>query len=154
METLRLDPSGVVVRCPNCGKKNRLRLESLDKRTRCGHCKTELAPPNVPVEIPTAEAFRAVIEKSALPVLIDFWAEWCGPCRMVAPEVAKIASARAGRLLVAKLDTEALSDVASQLRIQSIPTMALFYRGREVSRTSGARPAAALNTFIDQALAA
>jgi len=154
MDTLRLDTTGVVVRCSNCGQENRLRLESLDKQTRCGKCRTELAPPSVPVEIPTSEAFTALINKSALPVLIDFWAEWCGPCRMVAPEVAKVASSRAGRLLVAKLDTEALSDVASQLGIQSIPTMAIFHRGREVSRTSGARPAAAINSFVDQALAA
>jgi thioredoxin 2 len=73
---------------------------------------------------------------------------------MVAPEIAKVASERAGRVIVAKLDTEALSDVAGQLGIQSIPTMALFYRGREISRTSGARPAAAINNFVDQALAA
>jgi thioredoxin 2 len=154
MDTLRLDTTGVVVRCPNCGQDNRLRLETLDKRTRCGKCRTELPAPSVPVEIPSSEAFTAVVNRSALPVLIDFWAAWCGPCRMVAPEIAKVASARAGRLLVAKLDTEALPDAVEQLGIQSIPTMALFHRGREVSRTSGARPAAAINSFIDQALVA
>jgi thioredoxin 2 len=155
MDTLRLDDAtGVVVRCPNCGQENRLRLESLDKRTRCGKCRTALSAPNGPVEIPSAEAFRALVDRSALPVLVDFWAEWCGPCRMVAPEIAKVASARSGRLFVAKLDTEALSDVALQLGIQSIPTMALFHHGRELARTSGARPAAAITSFIDQALAA
>ena len=73
---------------------------------------------------------------------------------MVAPEIAKVASARPGRLIVAKLDTEAVPDVASQLGIQSIPTMAVFFQGREVSRTSGARPASAISSFVDQALAA
>ncbi len=154
MDTLRLDEQGIVVRCPQCGQQNRVRLESLGKPARCGKCQTALAAPDVPVEIPSAQAFSAVVQRSALPVLVDFWAEWCGPCRMVAPEIAKVAASRSGRLLVAKVDTEAVPDVASQLGIQSIPTMALFYRGREVSRTSGARPAAAIDGFVDQALAA
>lgn len=142
------------MRCPQCGQQNRLRLEALDKSTRCGKCRTTLAPPAVPVEIPSTEAFSALVHRSALPVLVDFWAAWCGPCRMVAPEIAKVASARPGRLIVAKLDTEAVPDVASQLGIQSIPTMAVFFQGREVSRTSGARPASAISSFVDQALAA
>ncbi len=154
MNTLRLDDRGIVVSCPQCGQQNRLRLESLDKSIRCGKCQTMLEAPGVPVEIPSSQIFSALVHRSALPVLVDFWAEWCGPCRMVAPEVEKVAASRRGRLLVAKLDTEAVPDVATQLGIQSIPTMGLFFRGREVSRTSGARPASAISSFIDQALAA
>ena len=87
-------------------------------------------------------------------VLVDFWAAWCGPCRMVAPEIERLARATAGRYLVLKVDTEARQDIAARFRIQSIPTMAVIAGGQEIGRSSGARPAADIQAFVEQTLAA
>ena len=91
---------------------------------------------------------------SSLPVVVDCWAPWCGPCRMVAPEVQKVAARQAGRALVVKVNTDQLSDLGARFNIRSIPTLAVFAGGREVSRASGARPAEEIEAFIRQATAA
>jgi len=85
-----------------------------------------------------------MIRDVAVPVLVDFWAAWCGPCRTVAPEIEKVAGQRAGKVVVAKVDTEALPEVAARFNIRSIPTMILFRHGKEAQRLSGARPAVAI----------
>ncbi len=147
------DSSGLIVKCPSCGQKNRLRYEQLDRPQRCPKCQTPLALPSSPIAIESTEAFDALIARSPLPVFVDFWAEWCGPCRMVAPEVAKVAAKQVGQLIVGKVDTEALQDVSARLGIQSIPMMALFIGGKEAGRTVGARPAQDLLTFIRETIA-
>ncbi len=147
-----LDEKGVIAACPNCGQKVRTSYARLGGGVRCPHCKTDVPPPSEPIDVPSSALFDALVSSSALPVVVDYWAPWCGPCRMVAPELKKVAAAHRGRLIVVKVNTEALADLASRHGIQSIPTMALFSGGREVARTVGARPAAGIEAFIDQAV--
>jgi thioredoxin 2 len=113
-------------------------------RAKCAVCKSPLLPLGRPIALVSADDFDELVRQAPLPVLVDYWAEWCGPCRMVAPELEKLAKEREGRLIVAKVDTEALPDVASRFGIQSIPTMILFRGGQEAERLSGAMPAAAI----------
>jgi thioredoxin 2 len=148
-----LDSKGVVVACPQCGQRNRLPHAHLAGETRCGKCSTALDSPSTPIETPDSAAFDSAIAGSSLPVIVDFWAPWCGPCRMVAPEVAKVASRNAGRYLVLKVNTDALPDVGERFGIRSIPTMAVFVNGREAGRTTGARPAADIEGFVQSTLA-
>src|SRR4051812_28518232 len=153
MADLQFDSKGVIVTCPSCGQRNRQAFEKLGAETRCGKCQTPLAAPGVPIETPDAGAFDATISRSALPVVVDFWAPWCGPCHMVAPELEKVAKAAAGRYLVVKVNTDAVPELGDRFGIRSIPTMAVFEGGREIARTSGARPAAEIEAFIQSGLA-
>ena len=145
-------PEGIIRSCPACGKQNRVLYAKLGEQARCGSCGAELPAVTEPLAVDREGELSAAIRESGLPVLVDFWAPWCGPCRMVAPEIAKVAERNAGRLLVVKVNTDADPAVGSAYRIQSIPTMALYQGGREVARTSGARPAAAIEGFVRQAL--
>ena len=151
MSTVTLDDRGVVVPCPACGRKNRLPYNRLDHPVRCASCKTALAPPSEPIEVATSNEFDRLVKESAIPVVVDYWAPWCGPCRMVAPELIKVAARNAGRLLVLKVNTDALTDLGERFAIRSIPTLAVFAAGREVARTAGARPAADIEAFVENA---
>jgi thioredoxin 2 len=145
-------PEGLIRSCPSCGKKNRVLYSRLGQEARCGSCGAVLPPPAEPLEVDQGGELSALLRESGLPVLIDFWAPWCGPCRMVAPEMQKVAARNAGQLLVVKVNTDVDRQVGAEHRIQSIPTMAVFQGGREVARTMGARPAAQIEGFVRQAI--
>ena len=144
-----MDERGVVLVCASCGQRNRV---PFGRDAKCGTCGAPLPDPGEPIEVPSAHAFDALVNASKLPILVDFWAPWCGPCRMVAPEMARVASANAGRYLVVKVNTDAIPELGDRFSIRSIPTMAVFAGGREVARTAGARPAAQIEAFVRQSL--
>ena len=151
MGDVQLDDRGIVVACPSCGKNNRVQYEHLGDPVRCGSCHHALAPPAAPLEIRTVADFDRLVSRASIPVVVDFWAPWCGPCRMVAPEIVKVAARAAGRFIVVKVNTDEVPELGQRFGIRSIPTMAVFSDGREAARTSGARPSADIEAFVAQA---
>lgn len=143
-----LDDKGVIETCGSCGRRNRVPFKKLPETGTCGQCQTPLPPIAMPLDIPSDSAFSALVAGSPVPVIVDFWAPWCGPCRQVAPEMEKVAASQAGHWLVVKINTEALPSLGARFGIQSIPTMAVFAHGKEAARTSGARPAAAIEAWV------
>ena len=149
--TVELDDRGVIVACAACGKKNRLAYERLGDAVQCGQCKQPISAPGEPIELRHTADFDRLVAKSSLPVVVDYWAPWCGPCRMVAPELKKVAARQAGRAIVVKVNTDELSDLGQRFNIRSIPTLAVFAGGQDIARESGARPAEEIEAFIARA---
>lgn len=140
----------LIVVCPHCHAPNRVPVERLGAGGSCGKCKQPLFS-GAPVELDAA-GFEKHVGRSEIPVLVDFWAPWCAPCRMMAPAFAQAARQLEPRIRLAKLDTEMHQEPAARYGIRSIPTMILFRNGREVARQSGAMDAANIVRWVKSAL--
>jgi thioredoxin 2 len=136
-----------LVRCPNCGKMNRLRPVA-NGVPHCGACGASL-----PWLTESGEPdFPSVVEQSTLPVLVDFWAPWCGPCRIVSPVVEQIAKDLPGRLKLVKINSDNAPNLSRRFGIRGIPTLVVFDHGKEVARVTGALSAPALRSWVDEHL--
>ncbi len=135
--------------CPHCGKRNRVPAAASGKPrcTSCGHWLPWIA------DAGDAD-FTGIVETSSVPVLVDMWATWCGPCRMVSPALEQLATERAGQLKLVKVDVDRAPATAQQFAIQAVPTLLVIYRHEVLGRQSGASPVAALRNWLDQTLSA
>jgi len=142
-----------VIQCPNCGAKNRVPREKLQQGLQpvCGQCKTLLSFASQPVTV-TDSTFSSEVERSPLPVLLDMWAPWCGPCRAIAPVIEQLAAEMAGRVRVAKLNVDDNPETAERFNIRGIPALLVLKAGREIDRMVGVQPKSEIVRRLQQAI--
>jgi thioredoxin 2 len=141
----------MLIRCPACGATNRVPREKIAQGLDpvCGRCRTPLPVASNPVTV-TDATFAAEVERSTLPVLLDLWAPWCGPCRMIAPVIEQLAAEMAGRVRVAKLNVDENPLTSARFGVRGIPTLLILQAGREVDRIVGVQPKAEIARRLQQ----
>jgi thioredoxin 2 len=138
-----------LTKCPNCGKTNRVPAAA-SGRPRCGNCRSDLPW----IAVAGDDDFSVIAEQSPVPVLVDFWAAWCGPCRMVSPVLDRLATERAGRIKLVKVDVDRSPRLSGRFDVQAIPTLMIIDAGKVLAKQAGAAPAEALRSWLDGVLAA
>jgi thioredoxin 2 len=139
-----MSPSTATVKCPHCGKTNRV-PSAASGLPHCGNCHRSLPW----ITSAGDDDFGEVVERAALPVLVDMWATWCGPCRMVSPALEQLATERAGSVKLVKVDVDAAPQLAQRFRVQAVPTLMVVRDGEVVARQAGALPLPALRQWLD-----
>ena len=140
-----------LVRCPSCGATNRIPPLEPGRKAICGKCKAPIETVGGPITV-TDSTFADQVERSSTPVLLDFWADWCGPCHMLAPVISQLSSELAGRIKVAKLNIDENPQTAARFGVQSIPTLLLLKAGKEVDRLVGVQPKQEILRRLENAL--
>ena len=144
----------VMIKCPVCDTSNRVPRDKIEQglRPKCGRCKSPLPIHLEPLTV-TDMTFATDVERASLPVLVDAWAAWCGPCRMIAPVVEELATEMVGRARIAKLNVDENPQTASRFNLRSIPTLLVVKSGREVDRIIGAQPKQEILRRLERAIA-
>jgi thioredoxin 2 len=136
-----------IEQCPHCGRRNRVPAAASGV-PRCGNCHRPLPW----IADATDDTFAEVVEQSTLPVVVDLWATWCGPCRMVSPALERVATDLAGRIKLVKVDVDAAPKVAERFQVRAVPTLLVMKDAQVIARQAGAAPAAVLRTWVEDAL--
>lgn len=147
---LTSDNRGILITCPKCGTTNRLAFSRFDQQGRCGSCKNALPAIAAPVDINDASCFAALTAQSPLPVVVDFWAPWCGPCKSMAPEFAKAAVEAVGEAVFVKVQTDDHPTIATQFAVQGIPAFVILRGGQFLAQTSGFQSSSRLLAWVRQ----